>query len=1067
MVYVTFAIGGLGAPCRAESYPIVDTGQERCYDVRREIEYPQAGEPFYGQDAQYRGNPPTYRDNGDGTISDLVTGLMWQKDPGPKKTFAEAVAGAAPCRVGGYADWRLPSIKELYSLILFSGEDVDPHGSVTSDLKPFINKDYFGFVYGDPAQGERIIDSQMATSTKYVSTTMRGNETMFGVNFADGRIKGYPAGSGGPGRRSKKYYVFYVRGNTAYGKNDFRDNGDGTITDRATGLTWLKSDSGHLKAGVNKDGKLNWEQALRWTEELEYAGHSDWRLPNAKELHSIVDYTRSPDTTRSAAIDPVFRVTPTRDALGKVNYPFYWSSTTHKRMGSGEAAVYIAFGRSQGWMSDFRGQYDLLDVHGAGSQRSDPKAGDPSQFPRGRGPQGDVIQIYNMVRPVRGGKANLRETGPPLQPRPAGPRPGGPGPRGRADLSEAESPRRGPGPRERGPIGPGRWGPRPPIGGDPPRFVTRLDRNGDGKVSRQEFDGPPGAFDRLDADRDGYLTEAEAPHRRNHPGPPPGLRPGPRRGMQPPRPRGPGGTFGQSGGSVRRPATTTGRPATGSERLGTASGGPGAIRGNVAATELDSEPATVALLRSASIETDAAKKALPSFVFILVDDMGWTGLSCAMQKKVPESKSDFYQTPRIDELARQGMRFSHAYSPSSMCTPSRASLLTGKSPALLRMTTPGPVHGQPTDRKLIPPRHVDSLPDSEITIAEILRRQGYATAHFGKWHLAGGGPGNHGFEQHDGDTGNGGPGLYGDPNPKDIFGITKRAIRFMDDQVAAGRPFYVQLSHYAVHGPSQALRRTTTAFAERPAGTRHHDVDYAAMTGDLDTSVGTVLDSIDRLGLADNTYVVFMSDNGAAGRPRSHENWPLAGGKATFWEGGIRVPLIVRGPGVEPNSFCHHSVVGYDLFPTFCELADLTIAPPVSIEGTSLVPLLLERTGGSAFQRDRAELVFHFPHYARGPNQTPQSAILAANFKLIRFLETNETRLFDLDKDIGEQNDLTEILPDKSATMAQRLDAYLADIDAQLPAPNPEYDPVSAGQGPGSRRGQRPFRARPVRRSRQ
>jgi hypothetical protein len=196
------------------------------------------------------------------------------------------------------------------------------------------------------------------------------------------------------------------------------DNGDGTITDRATGLCWARVDSGHLKAGANRDGKVNWEEALRWTEALEYAGYSDWRLPNAKELQSIVDYTRSPDTTDSAAIDPLFRATSIRDGLGEVNYPFYWTSTTHKRVGGGQTAAYIAFGRSQGWMPDFDGRYRLLDVHGAGSQRSDPKAGDPSRFPHGRGPQGDVIGIYNMVRPVRDGKAELQEVGPKLAPQP-------------------------------------------------------------------------------------------------------------------------------------------------------------------------------------------------------------------------------------------------------------------------------------------------------------------------------------------------------------------------------------------------------------------------------------------------------------------------------------------------------------------------------------------------------------------------------------------------------------------------------------------------------------------------
>ncbi len=400
-------------PCWAETYSIADTGQERCFDNQFEIDYPSPGQQFFGQDAQYRGNSPAYRDNGDATVSDLVTGLMWLQDPGPKKTFPEAVTGAATCKAGGYDDWRLPSIKELYSLICFSGEDVDPQARDTANLTPFINTDYFAFSYGDPAAGERVIDAQMATSTRYVSATMQGNETLFGVNFADGRIKGYPAGQRRRGAFAK-FYVYYVRGNPDYGRNDFRDNGDGTVTDRATGLTWAQLDSGDLKAGDSGDGRLNWEQALRWAEELEYAGHSDWRLPNAKELQSIADYTRSPDTTDSAAIDPIFHATPVRDALGQVNYAFYWTSTTHKRTGSGSAAVYVAFGRSQGWMPGFRGQYRLLDVHGAGSQRSDPKAGDPSQFPRGRGPQGDVIAIYNMVRPVRGGSVDLQESGPEL-----------------------------------------------------------------------------------------------------------------------------------------------------------------------------------------------------------------------------------------------------------------------------------------------------------------------------------------------------------------------------------------------------------------------------------------------------------------------------------------------------------------------------------------------------------------------------------------------------------------------------------------------------------------------------
>jgi len=400
-------------------YTIVDTGQVRCYNNNTEMDFPAVTAEFFGQDAQYTGNEPSYKDNGDGTVTDLNTGLMWQSDPGEKKVFRQAVADADTCRTGGYDDWRLPTIKELYSLILFSGTDPDPMSRNSSNERPFIDTKFFKFQYGNPDRGERIIDSQFATCTKYVSTTMHGNETMFGVNFADGRIKGYPIKSS-RGRREKTYYVLYVRGNRDYGRNDFHDNDDGTITDTATGLMWMKIDSGALKAGRNKDGGLNWQEALQWAENLEYAGHSDWRLPNAKELQSIVDYTRSPDTTDSAAIDPIFQVTSFTNEDGRKEYPFYWTSTTHCSVSRASSGVYVAFGRGSGWMQDRRtGQYRFMDVHGAGAQRSDPKSGDPSRFPHGRGPQGDVIRIYNFVRCVRGGTAEPRTTGPEIQMRQA------------------------------------------------------------------------------------------------------------------------------------------------------------------------------------------------------------------------------------------------------------------------------------------------------------------------------------------------------------------------------------------------------------------------------------------------------------------------------------------------------------------------------------------------------------------------------------------------------------------------------------------------------------------------
>jgi hypothetical protein len=400
----------VGEATTGASYVIVDTGQMTCYDDRTEIACPSEGAAFYGQDAQYADARPSYRDNGDGTVSDLNTGLMWQQSPdfngdgqidyGDKKTYQVALRDAGTFTLAGYDDWRLPTIKELYSLIDFTG------ASGAGRAVPYIDTTYFEFAYGDASAGERDIDAQFASSTLYVSTVMSGQQAMFGVNFADGRIKGYGIDSTPHSAGGKAFYVLYVRGNTSYGINDFIDNGDGTITDRATGLTWLRSDSGAFNAGPYGDGSLNWGEALGWCEGLEYAGYGDWRLPNAKELQSIVDYTRSPDTTNSAAIDPLFQATLLPNGInnsGQPNYAYYWSSTTHlDGRVLGENGVYVAFGEARGHMDHGNG-LQLLDVHGAGAQRSDPKSGDPSALPVGFGPQGDLRNVYDYARCVRGG----------------------------------------------------------------------------------------------------------------------------------------------------------------------------------------------------------------------------------------------------------------------------------------------------------------------------------------------------------------------------------------------------------------------------------------------------------------------------------------------------------------------------------------------------------------------------------------------------------------------------------------------------------------------------------------
>jgi hypothetical protein len=367
-------------------YPVVGTGQTKCYDNRGEIVTPRPGQAFYGQDAQHPGRTPAYRDNGDGTITDLNTGLMWVKVRGRKMSWDDAMAGTKTCRAGGHDDWRAPTIKELYSLIQFTGQCM-----ATTGARPFLDTNYFDFIYGDTRRGERMIDCQDWSATEYVGTTMNGQPTVFGVNFADGRIKGYPKFD--PRLRGPHpLYMRYVRGNPAYGKNDFHDNGDSTVTDRATGLTWSKTDSG---AG------MEWPAALAWVQQKnaeKFLGHDDWRLPNAKELQSLVDYSHMP------AIAPIFQISKLADG----EYPFFWTSTTHldgPPDRAGGAAVYVAFGRALGWMQfpPGRGEYRLLDVHGAGAQRSDPKVGNAKDFPHGRGPQGDVIRIDNHVRLVRGG----------------------------------------------------------------------------------------------------------------------------------------------------------------------------------------------------------------------------------------------------------------------------------------------------------------------------------------------------------------------------------------------------------------------------------------------------------------------------------------------------------------------------------------------------------------------------------------------------------------------------------------------------------------------------------------
>lgn len=380
---------------RKPVYTVVDSAQTNCYNNSGAIAAPSPGQPFYGQDAEFSGPAPCYTNNGDGTISDLVTGLMWVQARGSRATWAAALTGAATNRTGDYDDWRMPTIKELYSLIKFNGVN-GPNNTSTAGYTPFIDTNYFEFVYGSGILPERVIDCQDWTATEYVSTTMNGDVTIFGVNFADGRIKGYPRYVPGGGLTEKTMYYRYVRGNAAYGGNSFVSNGDGTVTDLATALMWAQADSG---VGLDWSNALAWVQARNATNHL---GHNDWRVPNIKELQSIVDYTRSPATTASAAIDTsFFACTVITNEAGQLDYPYFWSGTILLDGGPTPSGTYISFGRAMGYMNG-----SWLDVHGAGSQKSDILTGNPASYPYGRGPQGDAVRIYNYVRLVRGGLNN-------------------------------------------------------------------------------------------------------------------------------------------------------------------------------------------------------------------------------------------------------------------------------------------------------------------------------------------------------------------------------------------------------------------------------------------------------------------------------------------------------------------------------------------------------------------------------------------------------------------------------------------------------------------------------------
>ena len=439
----------------------------------------------------------------------------------------------------------------------------------------------------------------------------------------------------------------------------------------------------------------------------------------------------------------------------------------------------------------------------------------------------------------------------------------------------------------------------------------------------------------------------------------------------------------------------------------------------------------------------------PNFVFILVDDMGWTDLGVY--------GSDLHETPRIDAFAAGSMRFTNAYAASPVCSPTRASILTGKHPARLHMTVwREAAKNPPLNRKLVPPVTADSLPHEEVTVAEVLRGAGYLTAHVGKWHLGTAEfyPQTQGFDYNVGGTLWGAPQTFfypysgsrpfaglryvphlagGQPGEYLTDRLTAEALRILRRE--RGRPFFMHLAFHTVHTPIEGKPEFVEHYRSklRPDA-RHRNPHLAAMVRSLDENVGRVLDVLDELGVADDTVVVFTSDNGGYVNRydglQVTDNSPLRSGKGSLYEGGVRVPTIIRWPGVTPPGSVNHTPVSsVDYYRTILSIAGLPGDRTHNryVDGIDLAPLLRD----PAFEPDREALFFHYPHYYA--TTSPVSAVRVGDWKLIRYYEDSGMELYDLANDPGESRNLAPDRPDLAAALLARLKAWWARVNAQHP----------------------------------
>jgi len=435
----------------------------------------------------------------------------------------------------------------------------------------------------------------------------------------------------------------------------------------------------------------------------------------------------------------------------------------------------------------------------------------------------------------------------------------------------------------------------------------------------------------------------------------------------------------------------------------------------------------------------------PNIILFFIDDLGWMDLGCY--------GSDLYETPHIDKLASVGVKFTNAYSACTVCSPSRAAIMTGKYPARLQLTDW--IQGyNPQKAKLKRPDWQMYLDTTEVTIAKALKKGGYVTANFGKWHLGDEPtywPGNHGFDVNIGGYRWGAPGSYFYPyhgNKRDkmhppslelgVKGeyltdrLTDEAIRFIEEQKE--QTFFIYFPHYAVHTPIQAHDSITQYFQEKVTPThRHKNAAYAAMIHSVDQSIARIRDKLAELGIDEKTAIFFTSDNGGLELRNITDNGIIRAGKGSAYEGGVRVPFISLIPGITQAGFeSEMPIIGMDLFPTILDLAGLEV---FENDGKSILPILKS----SNQQLNRSTLFWHYPHYHQG-GATPYSAMRKGDYKLIEFFEDGNLELYNLKEDIGEENNLADVEPELLKELHEELKFWREEVDAQYPSENPNYE---------------------------